>query len=464
MKAILNFLGRTFPLESSKMKVMPVSTVEWTSEIRRIDGIPIIIYDVEQANALGYSLIRTLCQDRPIFQYSEYLVRASEALFCLGDKEAALRVAQVNDSRLTSYGKFHGVGDGRLPRPIDVGAVELVFQLLNSHVHAAFLLGHEVGHVIIKERPDSPAFQFIHDVWNANCTSSSQQGEGGAAIHFQKFIDPTVSINFNDEGLPSGGAVRSMHYAKNLKAMIQSFVDESLCDYVGILASTDVAIKYKIEAEHLLQSLLVMQDCMERHLLLRRIVERLPREPCRSTISFEPTKAHARCFLIFHIVLALGNGDLSCSSEIKRYWSGLFSRNPELLDNVGRHAYRAKISQILARGGVHLGAGEDFPENLPTHAELVKKYGEILSGNAAAMLQPFRMAQDNYEIDANANWNHENNVDPGFAGFACAVRDITEVLMHPRKVDEKYGTQFTGGGKNSDAEILEILRRPRLRI
>ena len=85
-----------FPGVLEDLRILPISTAEWTSELRTFDGISAIIFDVEQVNALDFLCARQMAAEHPIFHFNEHLIRAAELLLGLVEDEAAIRIANVN--------------------------------------------------------------------------------------------------------------------------------------------------------------------------------------------------------------------------------------------------------------------------------------------------------------------------------------------------------------------------------
>src|SRR5260221_8011249 len=67
-----------FPGVLEDLRILPISTAEWTSELRTFDGISAIIFDVEQVNALDFLCARQMAAEHPILHFNEHLIRAAE--------------------------------------------------------------------------------------------------------------------------------------------------------------------------------------------------------------------------------------------------------------------------------------------------------------------------------------------------------------------------------------------------
>jgi hypothetical protein len=100
-------------------------------------------------------------------------------------------------------------------------------------------------------------------------------------------------------------------------------------------------------------------------------------------------------------------------------------------------SFSGEMPHILARGGVYLGSGGPYPDDLPTSKELAAKYGPV-SGNMAALYAPFRLPEDIYDIEKQFGWSPSSNSDPGLVGFASAIREITSAISRRSKVRPEF--------------------------
>jgi len=190
-----------FPGALDDLKILPISSAEWTSELRAFDGISAIIFDVEQVNALDFLCSRQMAVEHPIFHFNEHLIRAAELLVGLGEEDAAVRIANLNFGHLVRYSK-HRNAFPAIPRPMSIDSLMKLPTLMEA-ITPAFVLGHEIGHYLSHQGlgPTS-CFKAIEIWWR-----EAEILEVKSGPIFSRFIVPSILQKLDDHGCPSGNIV-----------------------------------------------------------------------------------------------------------------------------------------------------------------------------------------------------------------------------------------------------------------
>jgi hypothetical protein len=445
-----------FPGALGDLRILPISTAEWTSELRTFDGISAIIFDLEQVNALDFLCAHQMAVEHPIFHFNEYLIRAAELLLGLGEDESAIRIANVNFEWLVRYSQHHKAFPA-IPRPMSIVGLLKLPDLLESTT-PAFLLGHEIGHYLSDRRlGPTEWFSAIEGWWRKAEVFEMKSGPA-----FARFIVPSILQKLDDNGLPCGNIVFGTKLMASMKEIQQSLIAESQADFVAIYVATIVAAKNKIDASDLFTFLLCGLVGLEQHLILRRLVERLPRSRERAAIELEFSRLHSRIFMLGRIIHAIRTRELEISKEISTYWRGLPRQIANQISSsmkLEKLSNRGELSHIVARGGVYLGSGGPYPSHLPTSQELKVKYGPGLSGTMAALHAPFHAPKEIYDIGGQFDWSPEKDVDPSVVGFASAIREITSALSLRTEVQPAFSFRPPEG-----RDLLDWVRCSRICI
>lgn len=450
------YISGIFPGAIDDLRILPISSVEWTSEMWNLGTATIIIFDTEQNNALEFISLREFGSERPLFHYNEYAIRIAELLLGLGNTDAALRMSQVNHARLVEYSNRHDVFP-HLPRPINIAGLT-EFSTLHNLITPSFLLGHETGHFLKKhEIGPIQAFATIQKLWH---NSEYQESDSGM---WERFILPSIIQRFDSNGRPAGNLVRSSPSIPYMSQLRSKMVEESQADYIGILMASQTAKEFSIEPTTTFRKLLMTLEGLERHLILRRLTERLPSQARQSSVELEGSTLESRVFMMGRMLAAIVEGELECPQDIRDYWHSTpieFRKTLASEECLDRLAVPFSRSNTVARGAIYLGSGGTFPSNLPSWEQLKSQHGQF-AGNQEALYLPFRLPSSIYDLGEHFEWASSNDGDPGMIGFSCAVRDLTEVLMHPESIDEQYGTHYLREGDKLGGDILGLLRHPR---
>jgi hypothetical protein len=173
--------------------------------------------------------------------------------------------------------------------------------LLES-ITPAFLLGHEIGHYL-NDRQLGPTawFDAIETWWREAEVLEMKSGP-----NFARFIVPSILQKLDDRGIPNGNIVFGTKMVVSMKEIQRSLIAESQSDFVAIYVATIFAIQNKIVASDLFGFLLLCLVGLEQHLILRRLVERLPRSQERAAIELEFSRLHSRIFMLGRIIRGSG--------------------------------------------------------------------------------------------------------------------------------------------------------------
>jgi hypothetical protein len=464
-------LSEAYPGILNNLRILPISSLEWTSEFRTIDGIPLIVFDVEQANALGFLCALELQREKPIFHYIEHVIRAAEMMLSLGDERGALLCAQRNYSRLVEYAHRLRTHARIKKRPIYPPGLE-ESKLVIRHVVPYFVLAHEAGHSILKSdmKPEG-----LHDDITAIWWSSIDYDET-LGVWSYWFIQPEIVYALDEDGKPSTSGTRGMNL--ELKNMEAKLIEESFADFFALICVSEMAAMHGLPHSMLWHSLVIIFEGMERQLLLRRIVNRVPREVRRAAIVFEGSRLQSRIFILCRMIDRIASGGMRVPGVVYEYWHDAPS---ELLaffsssDEVKQLARWLQRSNVTARGAFILGTGATLPrpEEVKDFIRDSEPLAEPLSGYISVMSAPALVPRHFYELEQNDDWTPDKpeGGNSGLIGFTCAARDVTECLFRSKYVTECLLQSKTLSGEigwdylqaaNPDASAEDLVRAPRI--
>ncbi len=418
--------------------VMPISTTDWSSELRRIGGKPVVVLDMEQINAMSYLVYREICVDRPIFQYCEYMIRISELLAELNEVDAALSVVQLNHNRLSQYARDCGSYPG-LSRPMFFGGIEAL-QIFLARVLPSFILGHEIGHVGESQREIfKDAFAAIENCWEANQIKEPVWGEGPSSY---RFMVPSIRQKFDDYGMPSGCLIAGIERSRVMAKEIALCLSECKADFFGLILSTRLAAKYNLPPEQMFSMLLETLRAIDRFSVIRRVVPQIPRGECRGSVDFGASRIACRIFILVRVIKGIIEKTIPVPPETLQYWTS----NPEVVDSMLSEKGNKYIEHITlandatSRGGVYLGSGAPFPVNLPTERD-AQEGDDLTKKLMMPLYWPFHMPENTYKIASQSHWNGDG-LPAGVIGFASAIRDATGVIMQATPIGVECGVNY----------------------
>lgn len=455
------FFKRLWPSVSAR--VLLTSSLEWTSELRTLSGTDIVILDLEQVNAISYQVWRGFAHEHPIVHYNEFAIRSCELMLSAGLPHKALALAAANEARLRDYSRTEY--DGRaLLRPFIPSLHERAIGILESNVVLAFVLGHELGHSLADSEESSckPHLDRIEQLWRSVAFEKAAP-EIRAALgrrqgpQFPRFVTPAVWTKLGHDGHPNGHIISGSQLAKNSRLIEANFIDESKADFFGLLCATNIAIKSGLTPDELLQVFLLMQEALDRNAILRVLCNSLPTRPEQRLIRTGISRAPSRMFMLGAIIRELRDGRLNLDPDIGRFWRQLSPRAWRQIKNVRATAKLANVAErasIVALGALHLGAGGEFPANIPSKEEIMRRF-HLAAGNYLATLKPFMVPQEIYDLSTISDWTPSNDLDPATVGFATAVRDMVQVML--------YSTSAQGEVESA-AGLVDRVRQSRIWI
>lgn len=438
-----------------------MSTLEWTSEIRTSLGKVVIVLDVEQVNALTFFLSRELALERPLFHYVEYGIRVAEWLVGQGREGAALRLARQMEERLQRERERRGQGRW-LPRPLHAEGVQLSVALSRANGLLAFVLGHEVGHYFSSQGTGpTEALTKIGEIWHAQSHEEWRELQS-ARVH--RFLKPDIRQKLNEEGLPAGTAFLGSHRIRQFPDKSRALIEESQCDFLGLVAFTWIALERELPADLVLPYLLTVLMVLERLSLIQRVVPQIPPEPRRGILDFGFSELPSRVLTFLFSVEAIRRGQLAAPDAVKEYWRSCEAHQLDLVQSpeaISSMVPTLQMSSVAARGAVYLGLGAEFPKELESDAELLQKWGP-LAGGLMMERAPFRFGEGLYDLSMSGDQADESSLPGGLVGFATALRDATEaILPRDRALAEESEAEAANLGLE---ELLRQVRAPRIAV
>jgi hypothetical protein len=429
-----------------KLHAIPVSTIDWSSSCYNIGGERIAFVDVEQANAINFLAARQLLNERPLFVYTEFMVRAAEALYNLGDLASALRVSSVCDDRLRDYAR----GAGSYPLINRPGVLfPALEKLVASNIALAFVTGHEVGH-LIRSKPGAP-LTWVKETYHKHETEPARHSKEG---NFVRFLKPECVQKFDEDGRHVGDAVLGLKLLNRLDLQRDHFISEAHSDFFGILAATSSASVAEVKPNDLFVFMFLLLECSEMLMSLKRLLPRIPRKGAASAIAFEHTSLGFRRFMLISAIRDIRNGTLSVPQEIRRYWKR-FHRNTmvDLIHRRNDGSFESVSNRVnhLARASTLFALNGHLPD-APTEKEIVERYGPF-AGTGYYLYSPLKISPAWLCIDLHNFWIPSEVDETLPIGYCAALADITSIL---------YKQEGAAAHSASRDEALARIRHPRV--
>lgn len=192
IRRTIKYFTTHYPETMNTLKVLPISSTDWTSEYRTSGNSDIIVIDFEQINALRFSFALRSKLEHPIFHFIEFNIRASELLLGLRRPEAAKQLANASLHFLRQYSQIHG-DSSSFPRPISIDGLTTAIPVI-EHIIPSFIIGHEFGHHAYGERFE-PIIAALKDTYEAT-EKTATTFDGGPAVTFAHVgIDTEYTID-----------------------------------------------------------------------------------------------------------------------------------------------------------------------------------------------------------------------------------------------------------------------------
>jgi hypothetical protein len=466
IRTVWTFLAQAIPGWTEAIRVIPLSSLEWTSECRLLGRTSIIVFDVEQANALGLLASLVLQRERPIYHQMEFLIRASEMLLSLGEIEYALLCTQQNFSELSAYAIRTGTyPDLQRPKTIYFDNFSEFSGILNQ-VIPGFVLAHEIGHAIFRQStPDNPIWKRIVENWQHDAYE-----DDGSGLVFPRFERPDVEMYFNEAGLPTRCAIKGLDKVEHEAKLQTQMKEELFADFFAFCATSHIARIINISPRQLFLCICLTLETSERLLILRRLVARISRGAARSVVRFEAPTVPSRIYGLMSLIRQCCDqrGD-HIPKSVSSFWRDGDQSFREMIYSTEAELYfesMADYSNIVARAGLHLGAG-----GLLSSAPVLDHYESMraFAGSLRFLHAPNDVSQHCVTMAANDEWSSEDLErgveNPELIGFCCAVARLTEALVYPKVTLKRIGnTQVKRGRllKNDMSALAMFVREPRL--
>jgi hypothetical protein len=456
VRSTMSYLRNWLAEDVVQIKVLPISSGNWLSEVRRINKISTVIFDAEQTNAQLFLLARKLAMEAPIFHYVEFMIRIGELLASLGKDIEAIRVAQLCQLRLEQFSERSG-NYGEFPRLQDPEGLE-TFQRIGAAPAVALVLGHEIGHALVQQAAGPQAdFEIIAREWRR--------------LNEELWlIPPDYFQRLDTNGRPCDGFFSSIAGVMQIPELEQSVtitlsvIDESKADFVGFVVFTHFVAENGISPDESIDLLFSLFLAAERLSVVQRLIPQIPNHPMRKAIHFRFPLLPSRFVMLATIIKLVSEGALRPPDDVATYWKRCSHQSIQDISTMGnlkRIALIAENPGSAARGGLYLGTGAPFPPRRPGLNFLGARYGPS-AGNMLWEYLPFAKGEYMYELS-----NLDDEEDPaiqGNSGFACAIRDSTRAIMLGDTIDEMCGTSILTAWKARKVQLWDAIRSPRLLV
>lgn len=449
------------------IRVLPVSTLEWSSECRLSAGVPVVIYDIEQVNSLNFLHSLTSRFERPIFHQTEYLIRASESLLASGNIEASILCARHNYQELKQYAERSNTYPV-INRPWYYGEQDKMIDEM-ANIIPAFVLSHEVGHAVYRKN-EPQCFElknFIRNLWEDGEMEPSRFSPAQQTSRFQL---PDIVFHINEHGRPGRLAIRGTDKMSRMPDEKETMLEENFADYFAFYTTTIASKQSGLEPERLFNALYTTLENAERLLLLRRIIGRLPDTARTSAVRFESSKLRSRLYGILALIRESIKENTLIHPEVTQYWKKSsenfinFIQSSETEDFLIHNGDR---SEVFCRAGVHVGLGGEL-NNEKTRDERLNRYKEMgpLAGNMIHLHAHGEVPSKILDISKHDQWTTEKNqMDPSIIGFACAVSIVSSCVTHHEQIDSDTLSDYDvelRSAKSNISELSMAIRKPRI--
>ncbi|MCH8488964.1 MAG: hypothetical protein LAT81_03400 [Oceanicaulis sp.] len=444
-----------YPSSSKHLALLPISSMQWSSVVVSRNATRLGFIDVEQANALSLLLSRAYWNERPIFSYVEFMIRAAESFFDDGDLPLAISVSERANERLAQYSRSTADGT-HIPRP-QAMRFELV-DILESNLLLSFITGHEIGHLL--QMADNAGvedlFQWVADRFKEEQIDISSQPKR------MRFVFPEVLQKFNEDGESFGFAVQGVKLAKTVHRTLADQTREAQSDALGVLLATEVAQQINVPADVLLTILMSTLEHTELLMSLKRLLPQLPRGELKAAVSDRSTGLVARQMMLLRFCLALKSGEVCAPQVCLDYWSELSEevlarwttlRDTGLLEQIGLRP------SVVARGGVELGLQKTLQHPVEEE-ELILQLGFAAGGQMLAQAHR-QFPQQMFRIED--SFKSANNIDPVLRAWGGAIRDLAELTSTETRPQDSIRSRDIAAGDRR-AAFVELLRSSRTQV
>ncbi|MEP3232263.1 MAG: hypothetical protein ABJO30_05500 [Hyphomicrobiales bacterium] len=452
------FLREKFELQDQDIRVLPVSTLEWSSTSFSLATKKLALVDVEQANAVSFLLSKSLLFERPIFAYLEFMIRAAESCYNSGYPGLSLLVAKKANDRLRRYSRSNK-SFPEIARPM--APSNAAFEALTSGLVLAFVTGHEIGHLTTNDRGAlKDIFEWISFKYKSNETEPSNFSEGQ---HFN-FLKPECIQKFDKEGAFCGDIILGTKFAARWHHLRSLQKGEAFSDVLGLVALSKVALDKNLEPDIAAATVLELLEFTEMLMSLRRLLPRLPVRGVRTNVTFEPTSLGFRRLMFFETLNAMRKRMLPISEEVCAYWDMLpeVSFQKLLVQKSSGELYSVSNRTVhIARGALLVSSLKHMPE-APSEASIKEKFGP-LAGNGFFLASCLKIPERWFRIHQHNNWVPKPEDETVPVGYASAIFDLANIVKKKSNTDAAEAVVRRQCGLDHSL-MLKLIRHPRTQV
>lgn len=454
VRSTVSYLREAFHLRQQDVRVLPVSTLEWSSTCWSVGSKKLALVDVEQANAVSFLLAKSVLYERPIFAYTEFMTRASEFFYSTGHLGTSLLIAKKANDRLRDYTRSHKYFPS-ITRPI--ASSNAAFEAITSGMVLAFVTGHEIGHLTSS---DSGAlkeiFEWIESTYENNET---EPGRFNGAQHL-RFHKPETVQKFDADGSFCGDIALSIKFRGRRDRLKSLQKGEAFSDVLGLVALTKVAIDSNVGADTAAFIVIEMLEFTEMLMALKRLLPRLPIRGVRSNVPYESTSLGFRRFMFVEAIEAMRKRMLPVPEVIANYWGSISEANLNNLIEKNRSGELYSVSNRpvhIARGALLVSSLGHMPE-APTEELIMEKYGPM-AGNGFFLASCLKIPERWFRINHHNDWTPKPESETVPVGYASAICDLANIVKKKSYAEAAEAVVRRQSGLDHSV-MLELIRHP----
>lgn len=458
VRSTASYLRETFHLQQQDVHVLPVSTLEWSSTSLSFGSKKLALVDVEQANAVSFLLAKSFLYERPIFAYTEFMIRASEFFYSTGQLGASLLIAKKANDKLREYSRSHKFFPN-ITRPMAPN--NAAFEALTSGMVLAFVTGHEVGHLTSNDSGSLEEIsKWVKSTYERNET---EPGRFNEAQHV-RFLKPESVQKFDANGFFAGDILLGIKFRDRWDHLKSLQVGEAFSDVLGLVALTKSAIDSNVEADTAASTVLELLEFTEMLMSLKRLLPRLPIRGVATNVPYESTSLGFRRFMFVEAIKAMRKRMLPVPEVVSAYWDTISEIGLHDLNEKNQSGDLQSVSNRtvhIARGALLVSSFGHMPE-APTEELIMEKYGPM-AGNGFFLASCQKIPEVWFRINRHHDWTPklENETVP--VGYASAICDLANVVK--KRTNTEAAEAVVKRQTNLDhSAILELIRHPRTQI
>ncbi|NVJ91536.1 MAG: hypothetical protein HWE34_07750 [Methylocystaceae bacterium] len=462
----VNRLRNEFPNELQNLKILPVSTVEWTSEYRTSQGNHILVIDFEQINALNFLYSLRAKIEHPIFHFLEFSIRASELLLSENQPNAALRISQGVHQTLLKYAEINGEAP-HFPRPIMVQTLATTIPIL-KHVIPCFVFGHEFGHHIYRNEFKTFPVDEINRAYEE--TQQSVPIFKNGPSFFYPHVGPDVEYNIVGNKL-NGAALRQSRNFQIHNILKGQIIEEAFSDIIGLYLTIYECIEYGISCEELFLFVLTIFENIEQLSILRNLTNQLGVERQEKIITFKPPKASARFFILLNIIKKIAKKKIDAPIEIQNFLSPLQqgqNNSGTKRGGILRNAMTAQRAILDVVGETKNSMIQRFGMDSTT---FYKKSSDLTLKLAKSIIEqnlgPWKVPDKIVDLNKMLRWKNSNNYlkdfeETSLIAYGCATKHIVQSQIDSEAYVMENGKTYETFINEDKVFNLNLVRLPRI--